>query len=405
MRTTFFSILMCITFSLTAQNTTIQWRNDRSGIYNETGLLKSWAENGPEMLWHFDDLGEGHSSVAIDNNKIYVTGLIEEIGYLFVFDLNGKLLNKKAYGKEWDSSYNGSRGTPTINNGNIYLYTGFGELICWDKNTLDERWRRNVIEDFGGQNIRWGVTESPLVIGNKVIISVGGETHNIVALNKNDGSLVWSSEGKGDVSAYCSPLFIENQEVPQIVTTMASYIVGIELETGKLLWSHPYKSQRGINPNTPVYDGKDMVLITNGYERGSVMLRLINGGRSVEKVWENDDVKSKHGGVVKIGNYIYAGGDDRSGRYWHCADWNTGEIKYKDSSITVGVVIADGDNMLYCYSEKGEMALVKATPEKFDIASQFSITLGTDQHWAHPVIYQGVLYVRHGDTLMAYKVK
>ncbi|MCL2683036.1 MAG: PQQ-binding-like beta-propeller repeat protein [Bacteroidales bacterium] len=405
MKPTFFLVLMCAAFSLSAQNPTIQWRNDRTGIYDEKGLLKSWPTNGPELLWHFEGLNEGHSSVAIDANKIYVTGMTGEIGYLYIFDLNGKLLHKKEYGKEWSQNYNGSRGTPTINNGKIYIHSGIGDLICMDQNTLNVIWRKNLVTDFGGKNIRWGVTESPLIIDDKVILTVGGKKHNIVALNKNNGSLIWSSEGKGDLSSYCSPLYIGNQEVPLIVTTMERNIVGLEAATGKLLWSRKFESQRGINPNTPVYDGKDMVLIINGYERGSVMLRLTNGGRSIEKVWENDDIKSKHGGIVKVGNYAYMGGDDRSGRFWHCVDWNTGKVQWKDNTIGVGVVIADGDNMLYCYTETGNMALVRATPEKFDLISQFPITLGTAQHWAHPVIYQGVLYVRHGDALMAYKVK
>ncbi|MDR0437962.1 MAG: PQQ-binding-like beta-propeller repeat protein [Bacteroidales bacterium] len=405
MKSTFFLALMCAAFSLSAQNPTIQWRNDRTGIYNEKGLLKSWPVNGPELLWHFEGLNEGHSSVAIDANKLYVTGMTGDIGYLYIFDLNGNLLNKIEYGKEWNQSYNGSRGTPTINNGKIYIHSGIGDLICMDQNNFNVIWRKNLVTDFGGKNIRWGVTESPLIIDGKVILSVGGDKHNIVALNKNNGSLVWSSPGKGDLSSYCSPLYISNQETPLIVTTMEKNIVGLEAATGKLLWSHPFKSQRGINPNTPVYDGKDMVLITNGYERGSIMFRLTNGGRSVEKVWENDDIKSKHGGIVKVGNYAYMGGDDRSGRFWHCVDWNTGKVQWKDNAIGVGVVIADGDDMLYCYTETGDMALIRATPEKFDLVSKFPITLGTAQHWAHPVIYQGVLYVRHGDALMAYRVK
>jgi outer membrane protein assembly factor BamB len=319
--------------------------------------------------------------------------------------LNGKLLNKVEYGREWNESYNGSRGTPTINDGRIYIHTGLGDLICMDQNTLKVLWRKNMITDFGGTNIRWGVTESPLVIDDKVILSVGGRRNNIVALNKKDGSLIWSSSGKGDATSYCSPLYIANQEVPQIVTTMQKNIVGIDVKTGQLLWSHPYENNRQIHPNTPVYDGKDMVLITNGYNKGSVMLRLTNGGRSVQKVWENDDLKSIHGGIVKVGNYVYMGGDPRASRYWHCVDWNTGEVKWKDNTLMVGAVIADGDGMLYLYTERGEMALVRANPNKFDLVSQFPITMGTAQHWAHPVIYKGVLYVRHGNTLMAYKIR
>jgi len=367
--------------------------------------LKYWEKDGPKLLWHYDGLGEGHSSVSIANNKIYITGLTDKKGYLYVFDMNGKLLNEKTYGSEWDASHNGSRGTVTVNEGKLYIYSGTGNLICMDEKTLNIIWQKSIIDDLKGSNIRWGVNESPLIIDEKVIISPGGKTNNIVALNKNTGEIIWISTGKGDLSSYCSPLYIENQQVSQIVTTMETHIVGIEASTGKMLWSYKYENDRKIHPNTPVYDGKDMLLITNGYNKGSLMLRLTNGGRSVEKVWENDELKSKHGGIVKIGDYAYIGGDGNSGKFWHCVDWNTGKVKYKDNSITSGVVIADGNGMLYCYSEKGEMALVKATPEKFDIISQFMITKGTGPHWAHPVIYNGVLYVRHGDTLMAYKVK
>jgi len=396
--------LSLLTLSLSAQDN-IQWRGmDRTGIYYETGLLKSWSAEGPQLLWHYNGLGEGHSSVAIANNKIYITGLVDGKGQLFVFDMDGKLLNKVIYGQEWDSNYNGSRGTATVNNGKIYVYSGKGGLTCLDENSLRILWEKNIVDDFQGSNITWGVNESPLIVGEKVIITPGGKVNNVVALDKNTGNLIWACPGEGDVSAYCSPLYIADQQVPQIITTMARHIVGIEAATGKLLWSHPYENNRKIHPNTPVYDGKDMVLVTNGYDKGSVMLRLTNGGRSVEKVWRNDEIKSKHGGMVKIGNYVYVGGDDQSGRYWYCVDWNTGEVKYKDNSITVGAIIAN-DNMLYCYSEKGEMALVKATPEKFDLVSKFPITLGTEQHWAHPVIFKGVMYVRHGDTLMAYKIK
>ena len=404
MKAIVFLIITCITLSLSAQNT-IQWRNDRTGIYNEKGLLKSWPAKGPQMLWHYVDLGEGHSSAAIDAGKIYITGMTGNTGYIYVFDMNGKLLNKKTYGKEWDSSYNGSRGTVTINNGKLYIHTGLGDLVCMDQNTLKVLWRKNLITDFGGKNVMWGVNESPLIVDDKVILSVGGKEHNIVALNKNNGSIIWSCAGEGDLSSYCSPLYIANQQVPLITTMMAQNIVGIDASTGKKLWSYPYANNRKIHPNTPIYDGKDMVLFTAGYDKGAVMLRLTNGGRSIEKIWDQPKLQTRTGGLVKIGNYVYAGGDDRSNKFWYCVDWNTGEVKYQDNTIAPGVVIADGDDMLYCYSEKGEMALVKATAKKFDIVSKFMITMGTAQHWAHPVIYQGVLYVRHGNTLMAYGVK
>jgi hypothetical protein len=401
MKSAVFLFLMNATLFLMAQNT-IQWRGEnRTGIYNEKNLLKSWPDEGPQLLWHFDDLGEGHSSVAIDANKIYVTGMTESTGYLYVLDIKGNLLNKVEYGSEWSKSYNGSRGTVTINEGKLYIFTGTGNLVCMDQNTLNILWKKDIVSDFDGKNIVWGVNESPLIVGEKIILTPGGKENNVVALNKTDGSLIWSCTGEGDQSAYCSPFFIADQQVPQIVTMTANHILGIDISNGEKLWSYENKNRYSVHANTPVYDN-NMLLCTSGYGKGSTMLRLTNGGRSVEVAWELKDLDSRIGAMVKIGDYVYGSGDNN--KFWFCVEWQTGEIKYSDKSIAIGVTIA-ADDMLYCYSDKGEMALVRATPEKFDIISKFGITLGTAQHWAHPVIYQGVLYVRHGNTLMAYSIE
>jgi len=396
-----FLVLMSVAFSLSAQNTTIQWRGEnRTGVFNGKGLLKSWPAEGPQLLWYYDGLNEGHSSVAIDANKIYVTGMTKDVGYLYVLDMEGKLLNKKEYGKEWSENYNGPRGTVTVNDGKLYVATGTGFLICFDQKTLNILWKKDVQSDFESKNIKWGINESPLIVDEKIIFTPGGKKHNVVALNKNNGSLIWSCPGEGDLAAYCSPLYVADQQVPQVVTMTADHILGIDISNGKKLWSYENKNKWSVHANTPVY-GDNMLLCTSGYGKGSTMLRLTNGGRSIEKVWTLADIDSRIGAMVKIGDYVYGSGD--SNKFWFCVDWKTGEIKYKDNSFPTGVVIANED-MLYCYSDKGDMALVKARPEKFDMISKFKITLGTDQHWAHPVIYQGVLYVRHGNTLMAYKV-
>ncbi len=393
--------LSLLTLPLWAQEN-IQWRGtDRTGIYKEQGLLKSWPENGPELLWHFDQLGQGYSSVAIINQKIYATGATDGKGTLFVFDTTGKLLNKAEYSPEWNVNYHGSRCTVSASDGKLYIYSGTGDLVCLDEATLAVRWKKSIINDLEGENLRFGINESPLIVDDKVIITPG-KKNNVVALNKNTGEVIWTCAGEGDLAAYCSPLYLPDQQTPQIVTITGKHVLGMNAKTGEKLWSFPYNNMRDIHPNTPVYGGDNMLLCVFGYGKGSVMLRLTDGGRKVEQVWENKEFDSKMGGTVKLGDYVYASGDNN--KYWFCLDWKTGEQKYKDRAIGVGNVIA-ADNMLYCYSEKGEMALVKATPEKFDLISQFPVTLGTEQHWAHPVLYKGVMYVRHGNTLMAYKVK
>jgi outer membrane protein assembly factor BamB len=395
------SALLAVTLTTGAQDV-VQWRFDRTGAYKETGLLKSWPAAGPQLLWHYDGLGEGHSSVAVSAaGKLYLTGMTDGKGYLYAFDVGGKLLNKKEYGPEWDESYNGTRGTGTPDNGKLYLISGRGDVVCFNENDLSIVWKKNMLTDFDGLNITWGICESPLIVGDKLIASPGGQKYNIIALNKNTGELIWNCPGDGDLSAYCSPIYVSDQQTPQIVTMMQKQIIGIDIATGKKLWSFEQINRHGVHPNVPVY-ADNMLLCTSGYGKGSVMLRLTDGGRSVEKVWEAEQLDGRIGAMVKAGNYAYGSGD--SNRFWFCVDWKTGELKYKENTLGIGnIIVADG--MLYCYAEKGDLALVHINPGKFDIAGQFPITLGTDQHWAHPVVSKGALYVRHGNTLMAYKIK
>lgn len=389
-----------VAVALQAQDV-IQWRFDRTGIYRESGLLKSWGDGGPQLLWHYDGLGEGHSSIAVSSaGKLYVTGMTDGKGYLYAFDANGKLSDKKEYGPEWDKSYNGTRGTVTPDNGKLYLISGMGEVVCFNESDLSIVWKRNMMTDFDGKNITWGICESPLVVGDKLIACPGGQTNNIVAFDKNTGELIWSCAGDGELSAYCSPVYLADQQMPQIVTMMQNHIIGVDIATGAKLWSFEQINRHGVHPNVPVY-ADNMLLCTSGYGKGSVMLRLTDGGRNVEKVWDAPQLDSRIGAMVKVGDYAYGSGD--ANRFWFCADWKTGELKYKENTLPIGNVIA-ADGMLYCYSERGDLALVGTTHEKFDIVSRFPITMGTDQHWAHPVIHKGVLYLRHGNTLMAYKI-
>ena len=380
-----------------------QWRGEnRNGMYNETGLLKVWAPNGPKLLWSFEGLGEGHTSVAIANGKIYITGMHGDRLILYVFNMTGKLLASKEIGKEWDKSHNGTRSSVCVNDGKLYIFNAYGNLFCLDETTLNVVWTKDLFNDFDGINIRWGITENPLIVGEKIFMTPGGKKHNMVALNKNTGALIWSSQGEGDPSSYCSPIYIGDYSVPMLVTCTHQHIIALNADTGEKLWSFTQKNfPYNIHPNIPIYsDG--MIFSTTGYKGGSMLLRLKDGGKSVEQVWKNDELDNQMGSAIRIGDYVYASGHQN--KYWFCVDWKTSETKYKVKDLApCNVISADG--MLYCYSEKGTMNLIKPNPEKFELVSSFNITLGTDAHWAHPVIHNGVLYIRHGDALMAYKVK
>ena len=380
-----------------------QWRGEaRDGVYHETGLLKSWPEGGPALLWSFEGLGEGFTSPAIANKRLYITGLQGNELVLYVFDLNGQLLTKKEVGTEEDENYPGPRSTVVVNDGKLYIYNSFGRLLCLDAQSLNQVWAREIMTDYGGRNIDWNFTESPLIVGDKIFITPGGERHNIVALNKNTGEHIWSSPGMGKVSAYCSPQFIDGYSIPILVTSTAEFIVGVNADTGELLWSHPQTHEYEIHPNTPLYYN-GMVLSTSGYGVGTTMLRLKDGGKAIDLVWHNEDLDNQMGGAIRIENHIYSGGHFKRG--WACIDWNTGETKYMETNVIGGCNVISADGMLYAYSNRGNVYLVKPNPNEAEIVSSFPITLGTAQHWAHLVIHNGVLYVRHGDALMAYNIK
>jgi outer membrane protein assembly factor BamB len=395
--------LICFFFLvsvLAAQNPT-QWRGDHSdGKYTVDKLLNKWPAEGPQILWHTEGLGQGFSSPAFANSKIYVTGMLNGQAVLFVLDMNGKELKRFSYGAEFAASYPGTRSTPTIVDNLAYLYTGNGQIICLDLNSGATKWTKNVFSDFDGQNITWGVTESLVVNGDKLYCTPGGKKNNVIALNRLTGNLIWTSPGVGELSAYCTPQIIKLPARTLVVTMTASHVVGIDDANGNVLWSWEHPNQWSVHPNTPIYNDGALVCFS-GYGQGAEKLILSADGSSITKAWAVKSFDSRMGGAVLVNGCLYGSGDaDRS---WQCIDWKTGEQKYSSTAVGKGVVIA-ANNKLIGYSERGELFLADATPVGLTIASKTKVELGSEQHWAHPVIFNNVLYVRHGNTLIAYKI-
>ena len=385
----------------TAQEPTT-WRGPgSSGVYAETGLLKSWPANGPEIVWHFDELGDGFSSPVFANGKIYLSASVNNIGYIYSLDQNGKLVWKASYGEEWIENYQGARATPSVIGDRLYMYSADGVITCMNAGNGTVNWKKDVIKDLSGRNISWGVTETVVIDGDKVYVTCGGTTNNVVALNRLNGQLIWSSKGVGEKPAYCTPLLVKLPSRKLLVTMTEKHIIGIDTETGATLWSHEQINEWAVHANTPIFYENGLFCFS-GYGQGGVKLDLSADGSKVTKAWFSKKMDSRMGGAVVIDGYIYGSGDNT--RDWQCTDWKTGEQKYASQAIAKGNIIS-ADGMLYCYSEKGELALVPATPTGFNIAGKVRVELGSGQHWAHLVINNGILFVRHGKSLIAYKVK
>ncbi|MEN8228787.1 MAG: PQQ-binding-like beta-propeller repeat protein [Bacteroidota bacterium] len=398
-----FSIILTtiVSFHIQAQEPT-RWRGPSGdGIYPETGLLKQWPAAGPEILWSFEQLGQGHSSAVVSNGFVFTSGMIDGTGYLFKFELDGTLVYKKPYGPEYTKSWYGTRGSPVIVGEKIYLESGLGKLVCFNNSDGKILWSKELFKEFGGANIEWGVNETPVVDGELIYVTPGGKRNNVVALDRHTGKLIWNSPGKGELSAYCTPLLFEHNGRKILATHTASHVIGLDAASGKLLWSHHQPNKYSIHPNTPLYHNGELYYFS-GYGRGGGKLKLSADGNSVSQEWRNMTIDSRMGGAVLLEGYIYASGD--MNREWRCLEWNTGKEMYASTAIGKGAVIY-AEGMLYCYSERGELALVKADPSGFQVVSKTKVTLGSEQHWAHPMIHDGVLYVRHGQALIAYKVK
>jgi outer membrane protein assembly factor BamB len=378
-----------------------QWRGpNRDGIYPEHNLLKKWPDTGPKLIWTVDVLGTGFSSIAVTSDRIYTCGMLDSTGFIFSYDLKGNQLWKKAYGKEWSKGNPGTRGTPVVVDDRVYIISGRGKAVCLNADTGDIIWSVDLVEKFGTVLPDLGMCESALIDGDHIICTTGGPKAIMVALNRQNGSTIWVCEGNGEKSSYCSPSLIKIGNTRLIVTMVQKSIIGVDADAGKLLWSHKQDTKYDVNANSPIYkDGS--IYCSTGYELGGVKLKLSPEGKSITEVWRDKELDSQFHSYILLDGYIFGSGHRNKG--WKCLNWDSGEIMYSSKELGTGnVIYADG--LLYCYTEKGVVALVEPTPKAFKLISKFKIEHGSGPHWAHMVIKDKILYVRHGDTLMAYAI-
>lgn len=394
------------------------WRGaNRDGIYHETGLLKEWAATGPEQLWETLDAGKGYSSPVIVGDRLYITGMNEdETQEIFsAYSLDGKKIYAVEYSEVWNKTYPETRTTPAIVDEKAYVISGMGRVVCLNIEDGSEAWSVDGVEQFGSEVGTWGTSECPLVFDGKVIYCPGGQQTAVVALDASTGATIWKSKSLEQKNNYASPLLIEHMGKQQIIALTAADVIGVNPENGEIEWTYGDWGQNMLDngwekiaPNTPLYkDGK--IFVCNGYNMDSFMLQLNNDLTGVELLWSSNVMDTHVGGFVLVDGIIYGSNwEDNSKGNWAAIDWNTGETKYDHSwgsGKSKGSIIA-ADSMLYIYDEKrGYVGLLRATPDQFDLVSEFRITKGEGPHWAHPVIADGVLYIRHGNALMAYEVK
>lgn len=408
LRTIFLFIVVVLLLSLTSiaiaqtNGEWPQWRGaNRDGISKETGLLKQWPEGGPPLVWKAKGAGFGYSSFSISQGRLFTMGLRGDREFVIAFDI--------ATGKEaWATPHGGAfrndrgdgpRGTPTIDGDRLYALGGDGDLSCLDVKTGRVVWTMNILKKFGGKNISWGISESPLIIGEKLLVNAGGPNASIVALNKSDGSVIWKSQS--DRAGYSSAISIEAAGATEVVFFTSTRVVGLNLKDGGLLWEYPRAANDVANVATPIARG-NLVFVSSDYGNGGGLLEIKAGDKGVTaaEVYFTKEMKNHHSSSVLVGDYLYG----FSSSILTAMRFDTGVVAWKDRSVGKGsLVYADGN--LYCLSENGVVGLIEATPTGYREKGRFSIPQENLPTWAHPVVAGGRLYLRDQDTIYAYDVR
>ena len=389
------------------------------GISTETGLNGDWAAKPPALLWQLPGMGRGFSSLSIIGNVAYTMGDFGQDQKTIAIDLaTQKILWSVKTGRAWRQNNDpGSRCTPTVDGDFLYVVGGTGDMACVDRTKGSVVWQKDFAKDFGGKMMSgWGYAESPLVDGDRVIVTPGGRDAMIVALNKKTGEVIWKAAvpnlgPKGrDGAGYSSIVAAEIAGVKQYITLVGKGGIGVAAADGKFLWGYNKAANGVANITTPVVKG-DLVFFSSAYNTGSGLVKLSSdgkGGVKADEVYFLDakTFQNHHGGVVLIGDYLYGGHNQNAG-IPTCIDFKTGKIMWTAKAPSGGsaAVFAYEDRLIFRYEKGAVVALVEPSPEGFKLKGQFKAAVDEGPSWSHPVIHDGKLYLRTQDVLMCYDLK
>ena len=399
--------LVLATVALGAQSKALdwpQWRGpERNGISKETGLLKEWPRSGPPMAWSAAMLGAGYGSVAVAGDHVWVQGMRNRQSVVTSLNrADGKVTWVRIIGSAGENDRgSGPRGTPSVDGDRLYALTENGDLACLRVADGTVVWQRNILKDFGGQNIGWLISESPLVDGNLVIVTPGGRSNGMVALDKMTGKTVWATKDLRDDAGYASPIVADVQGVRTVMTLTSEAAVGVRATDGKLMWRYTQVANGTANITTPVFSD-NKVFFTSAYGAGGALLGLRVVGEEVraQEIYFTREMQNHHGGVVLVNGYLY--GFNNS--ILTTLEFATGKMMWRDRSVGKGS-IAYADGNLYLLSENNVVGLAEATPAGYREKGRFTIADQGLPSWSHPVVSGGRLFIRNQGTLAAYDVR
>ena len=403
--------IVCLLFTLTTLGWAADWPQwhgpNRDNLSTETGLLAAWPADGPPLAWKATGLGGGYASVAVVDGKIFTSGDFTNGAAVLALDAKtGKQLWQSPLGKAGGGAgFPGPRATPTVDGKLVYALGQYGDLVCLQINDGKEVWRKSLAGDFGGKMMSgWGNSESPLILGDKLLCTPGGAAGTVIALNKKTGTLLWRSAELTDAAAYSSLVCAKLAGTLQVIVVTGAHVAGIDPDTGQLLWSAPRTGPTAVAP-TPICKN-DCVFVTSGYGAGCNLFKITLTGKEFQatEVYANKEMINHHGGVVLTGQNVYGFSD---GKGWTCLDFMTGKNVWDSKKLGKGTLLcADGHLYLRGESSGGTLVLIEATPTGWQETGRFDPPDWSKKStWAHLAVSNGKLFVRDQDTLLCYNIK
>lgn len=414
---TFVAVLFAYVMGASATDDWPQWRGPhRNDISSETGLLKTWPKSGPPKIWTNDQAGLGYAGFAIVNEQLFTMGLDGDQEFALCLNANdGTEIWRTKIGDRYQNGWgDGPRSTPSIDGDRAYFMSGNGELACLNKSNGERVWSVSM-SDFGGKVPRWGYAESPLVDGDQVVCTPGGSVGTIVALNKETGKKIWQTkpimgvgrDGKTpkSVDAHYSSLIPQDlNQRRQYVQLLVSAIVGIDAETGEVLWQSSWPGRTAVIPSPIVEEGN--VYVTSGYGAGSKRLTMADNN-TVSEQWYTKDMQNHHGSVIKVGDFYFGS----SSRAFVCQAASDGKMKWNDRSIKKGA-LGYADGLFYHVQEDdGKVLLFEGDENSHQIKGSFVLSPQSKKRssrgkiWVHPVIANGKLYLRDQEIIYCFDIK
>ena len=411
-------VVLCASSMIFAEDVTRFRGENTQGKYNEPGLLDRWPDEGLKPKWVISNLGEGYGSVIKVKDRLYLTCLDPDDSKkesVVCLNLNGEKIWQQTVGNVWSASYPVPRVTPTYVPGEkpgddkLLVLSGNGDLFCLVAADGKEIWQKNVATAYETQFGGWGMAECVVVKEGKIFVTVSGQKAMTVALNIADGSEVWKTKPFDDNCAYVTPILYENY----LVIMTGKHAAVVDIRNGHVLWRTNFEEETGGKPprwvpsycSPPIIRGNQF-FVSSGYGQGGAMYEILPDGKGVETRWICKVLGSHHEGMVELDGRIYGSNwlSNNSGN-WCCLDWETGKTIYEEPWEGHGKgVIIFADSKLFLYGERrGTLAIAKPG-DTFEVTSSFQIDFGTKEHWAHPVISEGIMYVRHGNSLAAFDI-